>query len=135
VRETGAGRDDDLRVVEHEMAARGGGALYLRSADGIGLVVVHPDLDGPDRRWAIAHETAHHDLGVVTPPATPAMMRRAERRADQVAVEQLVDRAVLEQLVGELPEGEGITAGDVAEHFGIPVAVAELALQGLVTAR
>lgn len=113
-----------------EVADAAGGALYARRGEHA-VIIVSPDLTPEDRSSHLAHELVHDDIGVVQPPATDATMERIEEMVDRRTASWLVPADELQALVDARAEVEPITAGLVAEEFGVSVEVADRALRRL----
>jgi len=123
----------DLQVRFDPVARLLGGGFHVGRA-GQAFIVVDPDLDEPLRRAVLTHELVHHERGggaprPGAPPLLEALVDRDERRVEAEVARRLVPPAALARLVAEVvASGGGLDAHDVADHFGVPVEVAALAL-------
>lgn len=123
-------RQRSIEVVIDQVAELAGGALYARH-DGGRVIVLAPGLSYAEERSALAHELVHDELGVVSPPATEAMMQRIEAMVRKRAVEWLVPLDQLEELVLALAPIEPITVELVADEWDVTPEVAADALRML----
>lgn len=123
-------RQRAIEVVIHEAAELAGGGVYARSGDER-LIMLAPGLSYAEERSALAHELVHDELGVVSPPATEAMMQRIEAMVRKRAVEWLVPLDQLEELVLALAPIEPITVELVADEWDVTPEVAAAALRML----
>lgn len=110
-----------------------------RLSQGKGRIVDHGDgrrtitldtrLSRVDRNAVLAHELVHDELDYLFPHGTPpALLERAERVVNRLVADRLVPPDLLLQFVHGYSELEGVTVTVVAEEFGVPVEVADLAL-------
>ena len=131
----------DLLLVFDEVAGLMGGGLHARRG-GLGVIVVDPQLGEADRRAVLTHELIHHErgdplAGVEAPAGLELLRDREERAVDDEVARRLVPVELLRDLVAQADElgpdaaGAGIGPREVAEHFGVPAAVARRALERL----
>jgi hypothetical protein len=92
------------------------------------VIALDPALDPVERRAVLAHELVHAERGIGWGWATPATMAKEEHLVRCETADRLVPPVLLARLVLERSDG-GICPSEVAEHFGVPVDVAALALR------
>lgn len=122
----------DLLVATDSAADAGGGAIYIRHGDSA-TILISPDLPRVVREMVEEHEVAHHQIGVVQPPATDATMEKAEHEAGRRAVEQLLPLDELAAFVdARTADGDPVDVHLVAEEFDVADDVARAALSRLL---
>jgi hypothetical protein len=96
-----------------------------RSGD---VIALDPELDPVERRAVLAHELVHAERGIGWGWATSATMAKEEHLVRCETADRLVPPALLARWVLEHRDA-GIGAVEVADHFGVPLDVASLALR------
>jgi len=104
--------------------------------DGAVAILIDRRLAPVERLAALAHELVHLERGGSgykpgIPPRLQALVAMEERRVDVVVADRLVPPMELLTLVDSRSDVEPITAELVADEFGVPPHVAELALRRL----
>jgi hypothetical protein len=127
---------EDVRLAFDPVARLLGGGFHVRRG-GAALIVLDPGLDREMATVVLTHELVHHERGGgVDRPGRPAglatVAAREERAVDREVARRLVPSDELERVVDELVAGAGSAdATAVGAHFGVPPAVAQLALEHL----
>jgi hypothetical protein len=125
---------DDLVLVFDAVAGLMGGGLHTRRGT-VGVIVVDPGLEGPERRAVLTHELVHHERAAAVPgldaPVGLELLRdREERAVDDEVARRLVPPEQLALLARRSAEVDhGIGPVEVAEHFEVPLPVARRALE------
>lgn len=108
-------------------------AIYWPRGDRT-AIIISPDLTQVERRAALAHELIHDERGggCDCPADGHAglhqLAAKEERSVRSEVARRLVPVAALELLIDRAAAlDEGVTANDIAEHFGVPIDVAERA--------
>jgi hypothetical protein len=126
----------DLQVVFHPVAGLMGGGFHAR-AGRQAVIVLDPELDGPERRAVLTHELVHHERGGGpsrrgAPATLDLLVERDEHAVDAEVARRLVPVDLLRPLVDELVGATGSASdAEVAAHFAVPVDVARCALRQL----
>lgn len=123
---------DDVHVRVTSLPAACGGGVLVRLDHGEVWILIDADRPAVERRAILAHELEHLDRGSARWPGAPeswdAVVAREERRVDDRVAGRLVPEQELQAFVRRcLSIDEYVTALDVAEHFEVPVDVAERA--------
>lgn len=129
----------ELRGRHHLRLAWGrlshGKGRIVDRGDGLRTITLDTRLSCVERNAVLAHELVHDELDFLWPVGTPAaIVGRGERVVDRVVADRLVPPGLLHQFAHAYSELEGVTISIVADHFGVPLEVADLALQRLPAA-
>ena len=115
--------------------ATGGGVYWPRGSRA--AIIIDPRLHRAERNAVLAHELVHDErgggaTGDEMPPSWGPVIVRDEAAVDQEVARRLVPPDELARFCEVMALLDiGVTAHEVAEHFDVPAAVAEVALSHL----
>lgn len=124
---------DNIHVrLSDELPAACGGGTIVRRSDGSVWILIERALDPDRRRAVLLHELVHLERGTARCQGAPcewaAVVAREEATVNRIVAERLVPEDELLDFVRRcLSIADYVTALDVADEFGVPVDVAELA--------
>lgn len=123
----------ELEVHRRRLPGRVGGAVYW-PGDGWALILLDVGAGQVERNALLAHELVHHERhGGAARQGMPDGWRDVVTRDEGIVNDEVARRLVprdqlLEVVAARCSLGEGGTAQDVADEFGVPVEVAIRAL-------
>lgn len=122
----------ELTVRFAELPAETGGACLAKRGDRL-WIIIDPRLSRADRRYRLAHELVHLELGsswrcTYMPRSWDDLVVRHELLVDREVARRLVPVGDLQRLIADVHEVEPVTAPLVATAFGVPGDIAQLAL-------
>jgi hypothetical protein len=127
---------DDIEIMMTALPAACGGAVHAITEWGT-VILLDDHLSTIERNAVLAHELVHAERGgLVDGPAAPptwgAIVAKEEAAVRRITAERLVPLGELAHLVTVLDDmGQGVSAFDVAEHFGVTEGVAATAMEML----
>lgn len=120
-------KDIELRWAELQHPARG---CVVDHGNGLKTITIDSRLDRVQRNATLAHEMVHLDLGYLWSEDTPpAVVAKGELVVDRETMRRLVPPAELADYVRRRSTLGSVMAADVAEHFEVPVEMADRALR------
>lgn len=123
-----ADRGASTHLVYLDLAGRRGAWQRDHLGD---LIALDVGLGPIDRRAVLAHELVHAERGIGWGAATPATMQREEAIVRDLVASRLVPERELARLLRDRAAIEPLDVAGVAEHFGVPLDVAGLAVDRL----
>jgi hypothetical protein len=125
----------NLEIRFAELPAETGGGCLARRGERT-WIIIDPRLPKAERKALLAHELVHLERGTSArcsryPRSWDAVVVREELLIDREVANRLVPPAALEFYVRRAAELHGVDSTMVADEFGVPIPVAELALERL----